>query len=847
MGPGGRIFVVTGKFWKKFSVTSKPEGASIYVDNLLHTEGVTPLKNLPLKAGTTHFIRLTKTGFEPWQTSITVEPGVKSDIQAYLKKNIIVSAYEKGGAGKDIGAYVTVSGAGIVNRKTPFRMALPLKEYTFTYKKEPRYMPVSFTRNIKNAGKRISAGMGLKPPYLRVEVKDYDTRENIESAKIWINGSYWKRTGRSGAASGFAHFPGRAKIRVNAKKYQDFRTVAYLEKAEKHYVSIKLGTPTDAILIVDASGFKNSSIYIDGEHAGDRYQRIFNVSRSKHEIEIKADEMKDAFIENIKITEPDYFGFYRLVKDGKKVFLEKPDYSGEENVFKLLDIKREAENVLKASPHHSGTQKFLLSINRRLNELSENTDALLEEANKLYRDGKYKEFLRFCNEVLGIGRETDFGAQEKLKDALNKVEDIKRRQKELERIKRASEFEEEIRRHYRRGIKDYDNLEYELALMEFEKAMDTAGEWGNDLWQEKLKIKIDEIKKHLTQQHYKIGYNYYLRNQLEEAVSEFKKTLSYDPFNKNAIERLKDARDKLVDIKKERALGLYQWGVDNDDIKKIEESISVWKEVLAVYKSDAETQKKIKEAEDRIEEITQRQVRNQEKQRELEIEREVSVYYNRGMGHYDKTKFLQALGEFRSGLAAAKKRQVKNWIGIYDKKIKETNEKLSEKHYEKGHSYYQKNQLSRAKEEFRKALFYNPGNSEAKKKLNEVGDKIDRINEKKVEQLYRKGVDECDSGNIQKAVDLFRQALKYDPDNKEALKALREAEDKLKVEREKVDEKVNKLKAEELYKQGMDEYTAGDLEEAVSLWEKALEYDPGHKETSKAIERAREKLKAREE
>ena len=48
-------------------------------------------------------------------------------------------------------------------------------------------------------------------------------------------------------------------------------------------------------------------------------------------------------------------------------------------------------------------------------------------------------------------------------------------------------------------------------------------------------------------------------------------------------------------------------------------------------------------------------------------------------------------------------------------------------------------------------------------------------------------------------------------------------------------------KAKKYYKEGLELYSAGDIEKAIHLWSRALESVPDYKEAQKALERARAK------
>jgi len=52
----------------------------------------------------------------------------------------------------------------------------------------------------------------------------------------------------------------------------------------------------------------------------------------------------------------------------------------------------------------------------------------------------------------------------------------------------------------------------------------------------------------------------------------------------------------------------------------------------------------------------------------------------------------------------------------------------------------------------------------------------------------------------------------------------------------------NTEKAAELYVQGVEAYTRGDLKSAVATWRRVLEFDPDHRDAKRGIDRANKRL-----
>lgn len=318
---GQKRYILHGTLWKKVDVVSVPRGVSVYINDAY--KGTTPMKELALTSGF-HAIKMVKSGYKSWSRKINVDAESSDKISAYLKKEITIHSYKEGDPTKDIGASVRIRGTRLRGR-TPFKVALILKEFTFVLEKEPMYKPVAVTRNIGKLKNRLNVFMELKNPYLEVTVRDFKSGDRVEEAMVWINGIYWERTNKMGLAARYIdQLPGDFRIEVKADRYEDFNTMIVLNKGERKEIEIILGSPKDGTIVVDTSeGFLGASIYKNGEYIGDTLKQISGVFRGSHRIEIKSDEFSQRVIKEVKINEPNQLVILKLVRDGTKIYLKE--------------------------------------------------------------------------------------------------------------------------------------------------------------------------------------------------------------------------------------------------------------------------------------------------------------------------------------------------------------------------------------------------------------------------------------------------------------------------------------------------------------------------------------------
>ena len=110
---------------------------------------------------------------------------------------------------------------------------------------------------------------------------------------------------------------------------------------------------------------------------------------------------------------------------------------------------------------------------------------------------------------------------------------------------------------------------------------------------------------------------------------------------------------------------------------------------------------------------------------------------------------------------------------------------------------------------------------------------------READKLYNAGVEAWSAGDLGLAASRFRDVLKIDEKDPEALKALQAV-------RRKLDERADKdrLDASRLVEEGRTLETRGAPEEALKRYERALTKDPGQAEAAKAKERLLAELKA---
>ncbi len=322
---GERTLVFTGKLWKNFSITSRPSGAQVYINDTNDPYGQTPLDDLALTGGT-HTVRIAHAGYQAWTGTVKVDEESSDELNVSLRKRITVSAYESGNPSKSINVNVRIPGTGI-NRETPFDVVLPARRHAFEFQADSRYQAKTVTRDVGRLRQRLNVGLELHPPHMEVKVTNFKTGDNIQDASVWIDGEYWKRTSRLGLASGYIESgPGTYRVEIRSNEYGEDRTEITVDPGDRKNLEVVLGTPRDATVVVDTTDITyESRIYLNNEYMGNAFQQMSEIARGTHRIKVDMDDYPQDIEKSINIDQPDELVIINLVERNGEYYLEVQD------------------------------------------------------------------------------------------------------------------------------------------------------------------------------------------------------------------------------------------------------------------------------------------------------------------------------------------------------------------------------------------------------------------------------------------------------------------------------------------------------------------------------------------
>lgn len=392
---------------------------------------------------------------------------------------------------------------------------------------------------------------------------------------------------------------------------------------------------------------------------------------------------------------------------------------------------------------------------------------------------------------------------------------------------------------------------YDDAIETYKKAINEATEAN--------KKNIEQFKNQISKLWYNLAWTYSDKGSYEKAVEAFQNVLNLNPDDKEARWNYLQTKDKMIEDMLATANELYfikdfKAAIDIwENALKMDKDNEVAKQFLAIakeklnervehYKIAAKAYLKTgkqREAYEQLQNILALDPKNIDAvselaklDRELKGEDKAETFYQKGLSEYQKGNLISARGLFKKVLS------------IYDG---HTNAKLNlekvEKEItsevslsiEKAKKFSSEGKLRETVLEFEKVARIDP---EFKDTTDELV-KARKLLRTKIAQLSDEAKESIESQKTSEAISKYKEVLKLDPENRVASEQI-----KILSGQAAVTVSADSSKIKKMYNDGVQLYLADKFEEALSIWQKALEIDPNNSEIQRAVKRAQADLKA---
>lgn len=235
---------------------------------------------------------------------------------------------------------------------------------------------------------------------------------------------------------------------------------------------------------------------------------------------------------------------------------------------------------------------------------------------------------------------------------------------------------------------------------------------------------------------------------------------------------------------------------------------------------DEQQKRKKSEIMDQVKKIVEERLKLKEKEK-------AKKHYTAAYEYYKKSNYEDALSEANRAL---------EWREDTKEAIVMKNA-IAKVYYEEALKQYRTGGYIGALESFKDALAANPYLDGAKEYIAEINMKLKIKEEAKSD--FNEGIRLYSAKDYRAAIKAWEKALLADPENRNVKTYLASARRRVNSERPGTAATAAQAEAvKKLYYEGINAYTAGDVEKAAVIWEQALKLDPADVKSARGIEKA---------
>lgn len=300
--------------------------------------------------------------------------------------------------------------------------------------------------------------------------------------------------------------------------------------------------------------------------------------------------------------------------------------------------------------------------------------------------------------------------------------------------------------------------------------------------------RTDQILANLGEEYFYRGVGYFMERNYTWAKEEFVRAMKYNPKLREAKSYLERTLTKLAENQKQVAALIRE----GQALEKRNRHAEAAKRYLEVLKLDQDNEL----------------VKARMATLKPKVARLVSKKYNEGLQHLRAQAYIKAQQAFSTVLSIdPEHRKARTQLLNLRKEKRQT----AASYMAQAEEAFQKEDWRAALEMYSKVVKLEPGNSKATQGRRAAEEKLE------IDVLFQQGRNYFNNGNYRQAAITFERILQLDPDNRVA-----------KVELDATEIKIDEL-LEQYFNDGINLYTLDRYEEAIEMWNKALNLRPDHK------------------
>ncbi|MCX8094514.1 MAG: PilT/PilU family type 4a pilus ATPase [Candidatus Goldbacteria bacterium] len=358
-------------------------------------------------------------------------------------------------------------------------------------------------------------------------------------------------------------------------------------------------------------------------------------------------------------------------------------------------------------------------------------------------------------------------AYEVLEKLYSKYPDSNEITEMLENIKRTinrQQYEQTLKDIILEGLNIYKKGNIQGAIVKWQEGLNIDPE-NQQLKgyiksaQEKLDI-MNNLPKILNE-----GLEIYKKGNITEAINKWEEVLKIDPNNKQAINYITGAKQKLKELRLKKEIeGLIAKAEEeiknNNDLA----GLLLYKRAYALSPANQEIDKKIEEIKDRL---------LKQDFGGTDVEAAITAEaFHKGIEYLFEEDYISTIREWKKAL---EKRPLEKKLKDYIDIVKDILKKRLEELMEKTDLAYRERRLDETIDNINNILKIDPTNEFALKFMRDIKSLIDE----EVQKKYKEAIDMMEAGRLKETKEMLLYILKLDPNHMSAKKRLEEVNESL--------------------------------------------------------------------
>lgn len=376
-------------------------------------------------------------------------------------------------------------------------------------------------------------------------------------------------------------------------------------------------------------------------------------------------------------------------------------------------------------------------------------DNQLKQGKALLSSGKYREAYEFYS---------------KLRSKYPDNQEIAQTLEMIQQKINSEQFQEQIKAIILEGLNIYKKGNIKGAIVKWQEGLNL----DPDNVQLKTYIKSAEEKIQVVGNITSLlneGVEIYKTGRINEAIQKWQEVLKIEPNNSQAKIYIESAKQKLREIaQKKEQEELFRKGEEAFNAGNALEAISYLKRALNFKPDDEKVKKKYEEVYNTL---------MAETFGGTDVESAITAEaFQKGLVKFLEEDYITTIKEWKK---AIEKRPLEKKLKDYLDKVKDILKKRLENLMEKVDEYYRENRILDALEKINDILKIDPTNEFALKYLRDIKPLV----EQEVQQIYKTGMEFYEQNKLKEAKEKFEMILKIEPEHLSAKKRLEEINERI--------------------------------------------------------------------